>query len=199
MLSAVVDAQYGGYDLDPQYMQQVQQPSRLNFQQALQYSQPSFQPWQQSGGPTFQDYQQQSSYTQVVSPSDQCGKIADDNGVIPFKEWGKLTESMKTTWGQQGCDQEMCQYWAKKYHIAPFESGGTMPKSIFAAWDHEQMQCNFRVGPYSPAQCKAASAKFRTYPIGIWGSMPEYARMFWTQGNCDVKMCGIWKETVWCC
>ncbi|KAH9245635.1 hypothetical protein BASA81_016864 [Batrachochytrium salamandrivorans] len=129
MLSAVVDAQYGGYDLDPQYMQQVQQPSRLNFQQALQYSQPSFQPWQQSGGPTFQDYQQQSSYTQVVSPSDQCGKIADDNGVIPFKEWGKLTESMKTTWGQQGCDQEMCQYWAKKYHIAPLKVAAQCQKA----------------------------------------------------------------------
>ncbi|KAH6574012.1 hypothetical protein BASA62_002679 [Batrachochytrium salamandrivorans] len=71
------------------------------------------------------------------------------------------------------------------------------------------------------AQCKAAAIKFRTYPIGIWGSMPNYAmpnyaipnyampnyampnyampnyampnyaKPLWTQGNCDIKMCEI--------
>ncbi|KAH6566308.1 hypothetical protein BASA62_006785 [Batrachochytrium salamandrivorans] len=136
----------------------------------------------------------QPPYVQVTSTSDECGKIADDNGMTPFKEWGKLTDPMKTTWGQQGCDQKMCQYWAKKYSVAPLESSGSMPEDLNPIWDHEQMQCNFRAGPYSPAQCKAASAKFRTYPIGIWGSMPEYAKPLWIQGNCDVKMCGIWKE-----
>ncbi|KAH9250983.1 hypothetical protein BASA81_011241 [Batrachochytrium salamandrivorans] len=55
----------------------------------------------------------QPPYVKVTSTSDECGKIADENGMTPFKEWGKLTESMKTTWGQQGCDQKMCQYWAK--------------------------------------------------------------------------------------
>ncbi|KAH6579799.1 hypothetical protein BASA61_010034 [Batrachochytrium salamandrivorans] len=35
------------------------------------------------------------------------------------------------------------------------------------------------------AQCKAAAIKFRIYPIGIWGSMlnyamPSYAKPLWT-------------------
>ncbi|KAH6582295.1 hypothetical protein BASA50_000907 [Batrachochytrium salamandrivorans] len=93
-------------------------------------------------------YQRQPSYTPNTDASDEC-------------------ESMKTSWGQKGCDQQMCQYWAKKYNIKPLENGGSIPSNILSAWDHEQMQCNLRVGPYSTAQCKAAAIKFRTYPIGI--------------------------------
>ncbi|KAH9264386.1 hypothetical protein BASA83_012143 [Batrachochytrium salamandrivorans] len=138
----------------------------------------------------------QPPYVQVTSTSDECGKIADDNGMTPFKEWGKLTDPMRTTWGQQGCDQKMCQYWAKKYNIKPLESSGSMPEDLNPIWNHEMMQCNFRAGPYSPAQCEAVSLKFRTLPIGIWGATPEYVKPLWTQGNCDVVMCGIWKKTV---
>ncbi|KAH6577400.1 hypothetical protein BASA60_004026 [Batrachochytrium salamandrivorans] len=136
----------------------------------------------------------QPPYVKVTSTSDECGKIADDNGMTPFKEWGKLTDPMRTTWGQQGCDQKMCQYWAKKYNIKPLESSGSMPEDLNPIWNHEMMQCNFRAGPYSPAQCEAVSLKFRTLPIGIWGATPEYVKPLWTQGNCDVVMCGIWKK-----
>ncbi|KAH6571284.1 hypothetical protein BASA60_007232 [Batrachochytrium salamandrivorans] len=89
--------------------------------------------WQQNGAPVLQDYQQQSSYTPTLSPSDECGRIADDYGVIPFSTWGKSTESMKTTWGQQGCDQLLCSYWHRKYSVAPFESNGKMPRNIIPA------------------------------------------------------------------
>ncbi|KAH6589824.1 hypothetical protein BASA50_009794 [Batrachochytrium salamandrivorans] len=150
--------------------------------------------WQQGGGSAFQSYQQQSSYTPALSSSDQCGKIADDNGIIPFRTWGRMTEPMKIAWGQQGCDQQMCQYWTKKYGIRPFETGGSIPSSLNSAWEHKQMECNYRVGPYSIAQCKYAADRFNAGPLGIWGTMPDYARTFWTQGNCDVKMCGIWKD-----
>ncbi|KAH6601348.1 hypothetical protein BASA61_001980 [Batrachochytrium salamandrivorans] len=251
MLSAVVNAQYGDgdddpdsqdddYDSDPQYTQpahqygqpvqqygqpvqqygqpaqqygqpaqqplqalqpqqslqplQAQQPLQsLQSLQSLQPLQPSLQGLQQGGGPISQSYQQQSSYTQTPSPSDECGKIADDYGVIPFKTWGKSTESMKTTWGQKGCDQLLCPYWHKKYSVAPFESNGKMPRNIIPAWGHKQMECNYRVGPYTPAQCKAAADRFNAAPLGIWGTMPDYARTFWTQGNCDVVMCSVWK------
>ncbi|KAH9264216.1 hypothetical protein BASA83_012295 [Batrachochytrium salamandrivorans] len=196
-----------------QYMQQVQQPSQLNFQQPLQplqalQPQQSLQPslqgwqqpfqsgsgqWQQNGGSVLQDYQQQSSYTQTPSPSDECGKIADDYGVIPFKTWGKSTESMKTTWGQKGCDQLLCVYWNKKYGVKPFETGGTIPQKLVPVWNHKQMECGYRTGPYTPAQCRAASERFSTYPLGIWGTMPEYAKPLWTQGGCDVKICSVWK------
>ncbi|KAH6601353.1 hypothetical protein BASA61_001985 [Batrachochytrium salamandrivorans] len=227
MLSAVVNAQYGGYGAGSRYTQQVQQYGQPSYQRPQQYSQPAPQPWQQynqlssqqwqqpaqssfrpwqqpfqpgsgqwqqNGGSAFQSYQQQSSYTPTLSPSDQCGKIADDNGLIPFNNWGRMTESMKIAWGQQGCDQQMCQYWTKKYGIRPFETGGSIPSSLHSAWEHKQMECNFRVGPYSPAQCKYAADRFNAGPLGIWGTMPDYARTFWTQGNCDVKMCGIWKD-----
>ncbi|KAH6574695.1 hypothetical protein BASA50_005809 [Batrachochytrium salamandrivorans] len=122
--------------------QQAQQPLQaLQPQQSLQpglqgWQQP-FQPgsgqWQQNGASVLQDYQQQSSYTQTLSPSDECGRIADDYGVIPFSTWGKSTESMKTTWGQQGCDQLLCSYWHRKYSVAPFESNGKMPRNIIPA------------------------------------------------------------------
>ncbi|KAH6571707.1 hypothetical protein BASA62_003716 [Batrachochytrium salamandrivorans] len=140
MFNAMVNAQYDDYN--------------SGFQQSLQYNRPG--------------YQRQPSYTPNTDASDECGKIADDYGLIPFNTWGgELTESMKTSWGQKGCDQQMCQYWAKKYNIKPLENGGSIPSNILSAWDHEQMQCNLRVGPYSTAQCKAAAIKFRTYPIGI--------------------------------
>ncbi|KAH6589817.1 hypothetical protein BASA50_009787 [Batrachochytrium salamandrivorans] len=216
------DSQDDDYDSDSQYTQpthqygqQPQQPNRPNSQQPLQYSQsnyqpwqqpvqsgsqswqqsfqPGFQPWQQSGIPILQGYQQQSSYIQALSPSDECGKISEEYGLVPFKTWGKSTEPMKTTWGQRGCDQLLCQYWHKKYDVKPFESNGKMSRNIIPAWGHKQMECNYRVGPYSIAQCKAASEKFSTSPLGIWGTIPEYAKPLWTQGDCDVKMCGIWK------
>ncbi|KAH6587771.1 hypothetical protein BASA50_011162 [Batrachochytrium salamandrivorans] len=171
MFNAVVNAQYDDYN--------------SGYQQSRQYNQPGYQQWQQYSRP---GYQRQPSYTPNTDASDECGKIADDYDMIPFNTWGKLTESMKTLWGQKGCDQQMCQYWAKKYNIKPLEN----------------------------AQCKAAAIKFRTYPIGIWGSMPNYAmpnyaipnyampnyampnyampnyaKPLWTQGNCDIKMCEI--------
>ncbi|KAH6579683.1 hypothetical protein BASA60_003203 [Batrachochytrium salamandrivorans] len=133
MLSAVVDAQYGGYGAGSRYTQQVQQYGQPSYQRPQQYNQPAPRPWQQpvqtqilnSGSSLLnqvltlaaasstkfpgrgsrggvlpsQSYQQQSSYTPTLSPSDQCGKIADDNGVIPFKTWGRMTESMKIAWG----------------------------------------------------------------------------------------------------
>ncbi|KAH6564982.1 hypothetical protein BASA62_007601 [Batrachochytrium salamandrivorans] len=146
------------------------------------------------GGSAFQDYQQQSSYTQAVSPSDECGRISEEYDVIPFETWGRMTESMKIAWGQQGCDQKMCVYWAKKYNVPSFENGGQLPFDLLPIWNNRQMECGFRTGPYTTAQCKAASERFNTRPLGIWGNMPNYARTLWTQGNCDVKMCGIWKE-----
>ncbi|KAH6589820.1 hypothetical protein BASA50_009790 [Batrachochytrium salamandrivorans] len=169
------------------------QPGPPSFQEALKISQPSFQGWQQGGGPTSQSYQQQSSYTPTLSPSDECGRISEEYGVIPFKTWGKMTESMKTIWGQRGCDQLLCPYWHKKYDVKPFESNGKMPRNIIPAWGHKQMECNFRVGPYTISQCRAASERFSTYPLGIWGSIPEYAKTLWTQGGCDVKICSAWK------
>ncbi|KAH6589569.1 hypothetical protein BASA50_009980 [Batrachochytrium salamandrivorans] len=205
MLSAVVNAQYGGYGAGSQYTQQVQQYGQSSYQQTQQYGQSNYQQWQQptqpgsgqwqqNGGSAFQDYQQQSSYTQAVSPSDQCGRISEEYDVIPFKTWGRMTESMKIAWGQQGCDQKMCVYWAKKYNVPSFENGGQLPFDLLPVWNNRQMECGFRTGPYTTAQCKAASERFNTKPLGIWGNMPNYARTLWTQGNCDVKMCGIWKE-----
>ncbi|KAH6564972.1 hypothetical protein BASA62_007603 [Batrachochytrium salamandrivorans] len=155
MLSAVVNAQYGDgdddpdsqdddYDSDSQYTQPAHQYASAGsaasavsatiltawqqpFQSGLQGQ------WQQNGGSILQSYQQQSSYTQTPSPSDECGKIADDYGVIPFKTWGKSTESMKTTWGQKGCDQLLCAYWHKKYSVAPFETSGKMPRKHYSS------------------------------------------------------------------
>ncbi|KAH9264379.1 hypothetical protein BASA83_012136 [Batrachochytrium salamandrivorans] len=100
---------------------------------------------------------------------------------------------MKTIWGQRGCDQLLCQYWHKKYDVKPFESNGKMPRNIIPAWGHKQMECNYRVGPYTISQCRAAADRFGTYPLGIWGTMPEYAKSLWTQGDCDVKICSVWK------
>ncbi|KAH6571285.1 hypothetical protein BASA50_005810 [Batrachochytrium salamandrivorans] len=214
MLNAVVDAQYGGYNAGSQYDQQAQQYTQQGYRQDQQYSQQRYRQDQQYSQQRYRQDQQytqqtirkptqpvkpdpptpQPPYVKVTSTSDECGKIADENGMTPFKEWGKLTESMKTTWGQQGCDQKMCQYWAKKYNIKPLEDGGSMPEDLNPIWNHEMMQCNFRAGPYSPAQCEAVSLKFRTLPIGIWGATPEYVKPLWTQGNCDVVMCGIWKK-----
>ncbi|KAH6577399.1 hypothetical protein BASA60_004025 [Batrachochytrium salamandrivorans] len=139
----------------PQYGQQ-------NYQPAQQYARPNLS---KTPSPVKPDPPQpQPPYVQVTSTSDECGKIAEDIRLIPFKTWGKSTEPMKTTWGQRGCDQLLCQYWHKKYDVTPFET-----------------------------QCKAASEKFEPSPLGIWGTMPEYAKPLWTQGDCDVKMCGIWK------
>ncbi|KAH9251182.1 hypothetical protein BASA81_010961 [Batrachochytrium salamandrivorans] len=205
-----------------QNYQQTQQYGQQNYQQAQQYIRPNIRKPYQYAQPAPPQYGQpappkppqpvqpdppkppkpvqpdpptpQPPYVKVTSTSDECGKIADDNGMTPFKEWGKLTDPMRTTWGQQGCDQKMCQYWAKKYNIKPLESSGSMPEDLNPIWNHEMMQCNFRAGPYSPAQCEAVSLKFRTLPIGIWGATPEYVKPLWTQGNCDVVMCGIWKK-----
>ena len=125
----------------------------------------------------------------------QCEVFRKSYSRVPFKSWGKAPETVKTMYAASDCDAKLCQAWKDQFNASAIEDLKSLPKDIKGYWESPELNCNFRLSPYSPVQCQLAVAVYNVIPGISFGNAPGYLDKNWNDSNCNNEMCKFWTKT----